>query len=336
MRADWSENLAVLVTGGAGYIGAITARSLVEAGESVIVLDDFSTGHRKAAALVGGATVVECDCTDRAALDRVLSTGRVDAVMHFAGLTLVADSMQRPLEYITRNFCGTLNLISSMIRYRVPYFVFSSSAATFGIARAIPIDESHPQEPVNPYGWSKKAVEEALLQLRSSGGPASICLRYFNAAGATRDALLGEAHDPETHLIPNVLAAALDGRPFNLFGTDYPTPDGSCVRDFVHVEDLAAAHVLALKAMRGGRESASYNLGNGAGHSIRQVLQAARSVTGSKIEVVEAPRRAGDPPALVASSAKIRKELGWTPRFPEIERIIEDAWRFLRAHPSGY
>ncbi|MEW6368862.1 MAG: UDP-glucose 4-epimerase GalE [Acidobacteriota bacterium] len=328
--------MAVLVTGGAGYIGSVAARALLAAGERVCVLDDYSTGHRPVAAVLPDAEFVEGDCGDPACLRDLLAHRSVDAVMHFAARTLVSESMERPLDYVKCNLTGTLTLLDEMMRARVPYFIFSSSAATFGVAERVPIDETHPQRPINPYGWSKRAVEELLPYLQRLGGPTYIGLRYFNAAGASSDARLGEVHDPETHLIPNLLRAALDGSSFSLFGTDYPTRDGTCERDFIHVEDLAAAHLDALRALRTSAASGFYNLGNGDTYSIREVIAIAREVTGRPIDVRERPRRPGDPPVLVASSERIRNELDWQPARQHVRTIIEDAWRFMRSHPRGY
>ncbi len=251
-------------------------------------------------------------------------------------MTLVGESMDRPSDYVRMNFVGTLTLLEEMAARNVHHFIFSSSAATFGVAEQVPIDEKHPQRPINPYGWSKKAVEDLLPYLKGVGGPAYIGLRYFNAAGAARDGLLGEVHRPETHLIPNILNAALTGSAFHIFGTDYPTDDGTCERDYIHIEDLAEAHVLALYALRRGHDSGFYNLGNGQRASILRVLETARCVTGLSISVIESIRRPGDPPILVASSDRIKHDLNWKPQREDLAVIIEDAWRFLREHPDGY
>lgn len=320
--------MTVLVTGGAGYIGSVTARELVQRGEQVIVLDDYSSGRRDVSELLGGVELVEGDFADRGLLRDIFEDNDIDAVLHFAALTLVSESMERPMDYVRVNLVGTLSLLDEMASHHIPFFVFSSSAATFGTAETVPIEEDHPQRPINPYGWSKKAVEEVLPHLRRTGGPAFIGLRYFNAAGATRDGLLGEVHNPESHLIPSLLRSALTGSSFHLYGTDYPTRDGTCERDFIHVEDLAAAHVLALHALRRGASSGFYNLGNGTAYSIRDVVAAARAVSGREIKVVESARRPGDPPILVAGSGRITRELGWRPERQQLELIVEDAWRF--------
>ncbi|MBI2839198.1 MAG: UDP-glucose 4-epimerase GalE [Acidobacteria bacterium] len=323
--------MAVLVTGGAGYIGSVTVRALLTSGEKVFVLDDLSTGRPETADLLSGAGFIKGDFADRRLLAELFDRESIDAVLHFAALTLVAESVERPLDYFRANVSKTLDLLEAMTSHRIPHFVFSSSAATFGIAEVIPIDEEHPQRPINPYGWSKKAVEDWLPQIRKVGGPAYIGLRYFNAAGASADGLLGEVHSPESHLIPNVLRAALDGSALPIYGTDYPTTDGTCERDFIHVEDLAAAHLLALQALRRGHQSGFYNLGNGQAHSIRHVVETARAVTGRDIKVVESARRPGDPPVLVASSARIKSDLGWLPKREALDLIIADAWRFACA-----
>jgi len=329
--------MAVLVTGGAGYIGSMTARALMEVGEQVVILDDYSTGHSAVARLLPGVEFVKGDCTDPQQLRWIFTRcPAIDAVVHFAALTLVGESMERPTAYVRANFGGTLTLIEEMRAHHIPSFIFSSSAAVFGVAERLPIDEDHPQRPINPYGWSKRAIEEVLPYVRRVGGPAYIGLRYFNAAGASSDGMLGEVHEPETHLVPNLLKAAMAGEPFRVFGTDYPTHDGTCERDLIHVEDLAAAHVLGLQALRRGHSPGFYNLGNGRRVSIREAVRAAREVTGREIAVIESDRRPGDPPILVASSDRITRELGWTPKRQDLRVIIEDAWRFLQAHPDGY
>ncbi|MDW8252985.1 MAG: UDP-glucose 4-epimerase GalE [Chloroflexota bacterium] len=323
--------MRLIVTGGAGYIGSVVAELLVERGHQVIVVDDLRKGH--AAAVPEGATLERVDLADVAALDSVFGRAEPDGVLHFAAYSLVGESVQRPDRYYHNNVTVTLGLLDVMRRHGIRRFVFSSTAAVYGDPDRLPITEEEPTTPTNPYGATKLAIEQALPWYEAAFGIRFISLRYFNAAGAT--ARLGEDHDPETHLIPLLLQVALGKREHaEIFGTDYPTPDGTCIRDYIHVADLAAAHVLALEALERG--SRIYNLGNGAGFSVREVLAAARRVTGHPIPAVEGPRRPGDPPRLVAASDKIAAELGWRPRFPDLETIIGSAWEWARRHPDGY
>ncbi|HVS28103.1 MAG TPA: UDP-glucose 4-epimerase GalE [Solirubrobacteraceae bacterium] len=322
----------MLVTGGAGYIGSVVARQVVEAGHDVVVLDDLSRGHREAVS--PGAELVEVDLLDRERVERAVAAGDFDAVLHFAALALVPESVTHPERYWRTNVAGSLNLLEAMRAAGVGRLVFSSTCATYGQPDEVPIAETAPTRPTNPYGASKLAVDQMIGSFCAAHGLGAISLRYFNVAGASGPC--GEDHEPESHLIPNVLRAAagtLDR--VAIYGTDYPTEDGTAVRDYIHVEDLGAAHVLALERMRAG-EQQIFNLGNGAGFSVREVIDVAREVTGEQIETSEEPRRPGDPPALVASSELIRTELGWEPRKPELARIIEDAWEWHRAHPQGY
>jgi len=323
----------LLVTGGAGYIGAVTARRLREAGHTPIVLDDLSAGHREA---VTGMDLVVGDFGDRALISDVVTSKSVDGVVHFAAAALVGESVQDPAKYYRNNLERSLALLDVLRERGVARLVFSSTAAIYGEPVAIPMDEEHPARPTNPYGETKLALEKALRWYHAAYGFASVSLRYFNAAGASSDGALGEVHDPETHLVPNVLRAALTGEPVPVFGTDYATHDGTAVRDYVHVEDLADAHVRALEDLgtRGGARA--FNLGNGSGFSVLQVIEAARRVTGRPIPIRKAPRRPGDPETLVASSGRARRDLGWAPRFPDLESILETAWKFALAHPSGY
>ncbi len=326
--------MSVLVTGGAGYIGSVIVEHLLARGEQVVVLDSLIKGHR--AAVLEGATLVEADVADGAAVARVLREYAVDAVIHMAAFSLVGESVQRPGLYFWNNVAASIALANAMVACGVRLLVFSSTAAVYGEPAIIPIPETAELKPVNPYGESKLAFERMLPAYEAAHGLRWISLRYFNAAGATER--LGEAHDPETHLIPLVLQVALGQRPYvEVFGTDYPTPDGTCIRDYIHVSDLATAHILALDALRADSvPSAAYNLGNGQGHSVRQVIECARAVTGHPIPTVEAPRRPGDPPVLVASSEKIMRELNWQPRFAELETIVRSAWEWHRRHPYGY
>lgn len=323
--------MRLLVTGGAGYIGSITAAHLLAAGHEVTVFDNLSKGHMQA--VPPGARFVEGDLLNEGQLQQALSTG-FDGVLHFAALSLVGESVQQPERYYRNNVGGTLNLLDAMRAAGIPRLVFSSTAAVYGEPDVIPIPETAIPRPTNPYGGSKQAVDQMIGFEAAAHGLAAVSLRYFNVAGASGG--LGEAHHPETHLIPLVLQAAAGERPaVQIYGTDYPTPDGTAIRDYIHIDDLARAHLLALDSARAG-EHAIYNLGNGRGFSVREVIEAARAVTGQSIEAVEAPRRAGDPPILVASSQKIQQELGWVPQKPELATMIADAWQWRQAHLHGY
>ena len=316
----------VLVCGGAGYIGSHLAKALAARSDEVTVLDNLSTGHREA---VRWGALVETDLRDPVALDRVFAGHRFDAVMHFCARSLVGESMLAPYDYYANNVTGTLNLLQAMHRHGVSRLVFSSTAAVFGQPLAERIGEDHPTAPINPYGASKLMVERMLADAAHAYGLRSAALRYFNAAGASPDGDLGESHMPETHLIPNVLRAALGhGSALTVYGDDYATPDGTCVRDYVHVDDLAQAHLLALGYMDAHAGAHAFNLGNGCGFSVYQVIAAARQVTGQAIPFEVAPRRAGDAAVLVASSERARDRLGWQPRHTALAPIIESAWRW--------
>ncbi len=320
--------MKILVVGGAGYIGSHMVKYLSRRGHAVTVLDDLSTGHRDA---VIGAELVVGSLADRALLDQLLSQGGFDGVMHFAASSLVGESVADPAKYYRNNVAGTQNLLDAMREHGPQCFIFSSTAAIFGNPVSELIDEEHPKAPINPYGRSKLMVEQMLADYDAAYGLRSSCLRYFNAAGADPEGELGERHDPETHLIPLVLQAASGRRShISIFGDDYDTPDGTCIRDYIHVEDLCEAHMLALQRLLEGGASRAYNLGNGNGFSVAQVIEAARAVTGQPIPAEKAPRRPGDPPRLVAASARAREELGWTPRFDALETIIEHAWAVER------
>lgn len=322
--------MKLLVTGGAGYVGSVVASQLVEAGHETVVLDNLSKGHEPA--VPDGARLTVGDLLDVDLLRGVLAGG-FDGVLHFAALSLVGESVEQPGLYYRNNVCGTLNLLDAMRGAGVGRLVFSSTAAVYGVPETVPIPETAPALPTNPYGASKLAVDRMIGAYAAAHGLAATSLRYFNVAGAS--GRFGEDHRPETHLIPLVLRAAAGGDPVRIFGTDYDTRDGTAVRDYIHVEDLGRAHLLALEAAESG-EHRIYNLGNGAGFSVREVVAAARRATGARIEIVEAPRRAGDPPVLVASSDRIRAELGWKPEKPELEAMISDAWDWMRANPNGY
>src|ERR671916_482766 len=322
--------MRVLVTGGAGYIGSVVAAQLVEAGHETVVLDDFSKGHREA--VPEGARLVQGNLMDVRFARETRSEG-FDGVLHFAALSLVGESVEQPELYYRNNVCGTLNLLEAMHEAGAGRLVFSSTAAVYGEPEEVPIKETSPTLPTNPYGSSKLAVDWLIGAVCGARGLAATSLRYFNVAGGR--SRFGEDHHPETHLIPLVLRAAAEGSSVKVFGTDYPTRDGTAVRDYIHVEDLGRAHLLALEAAQPG-EHGVYNLGNGAGFSVREVVDAARRVTGRSIDAVEASRRAGDPPTLVASSEKIQADLGWKPEKPELETMISDAWTWMRDHPNGY
>ncbi len=313
----------VLVVGGAGYIGSHMVKMLGRQGCSVTTLDDLSSGHRDAV-LCG--EFVQGDMGDRAVLDAVFSRG-FDAVMHFASFIQVGESVQQPAKYYQNNVVNTLTLLEAMRAHGVNRFIFSSTAATFGEPQYSPIDEQHSQQPINPYGRTKLMVEQVLADYEKAYGLRSVCLRYFNAAGADPEGQLGERHEPETHLIPLVLQA-VSGRRANIrvFGLDYDTPDGTCVRDYIHIEDLCSAHWLALQSLMGGAGSQAYNLGNGQGFSVQEVIDTAQQVTGRSIAVVNGPRRAGDPARLVADSTLIREKLGWQPRYADLATIVSHAW----------
>jgi UDP-glucose 4-epimerase len=315
----------VLVIGGAGYIGSHMLKMLGQHGCSVTTLDDLSSGHRDAV-LCGD--FVQGNFGDRALLDAVLSNG-FDAVMHFASFIQVGESVQHPDKYYRNNVTYTLGLLEAMRAQGVNKFIFSSTAATFGEPQYTPIDERHPQQPINPYGRTKLMVEQALVDYDKAYGMKSVCLRYFNAAGADPEGQLGERHDPETHLIPLVLQATSGRRPhISVFGRDYDTPDGTCIRDYIHIQDLCSAHWLALQSLMNGADSQAYNLGNGNGFSVQEVIDTAEQVTGRKIPVVDAPRREGDPARLVADSTRARKQLGWQPQYVDLATIIEHAWKW--------
>ncbi len=324
---------AVLVAGGAGYIGSHTVRALRDAGIDVVVLDSLVAGHREA---VPDVPLVEADISDRQAVREAIRRHGVTAAMHFAAFLAVGESVQAPAPYYINNVAKTLALLETLVEESVDQFVFSSTAAVFGEPRDTPIREDHPTEPINAYGETKLAVERALPHFARAYGLRSVSLRYFNAAGADPSGKIGEDHSPEIHLIPRALAAVSDGTPVEVYGDDYPTPDGTCVRDYVHVCDLADAHLLALRALESGTPLTAYNLGNGRGYSVKDVVAAAERVTGRQALPRVVGRRAGDPAVLLASSARARNELGWSPRFEEIDVIVRTAWDWHRNHPSGY
>ncbi len=315
----------VLIVGGAGYIGSHMVKMMDRMGCQVTTLDDLSSGYRDA---VLAGHFVQGSCGDRALLDQLLSQG-FDGVMHFASFIQVGESVQYPDKYYQNNVVNTLTLLDAMRAHGVKRFIFSSTAATMGEPQYIPIDERHPQQPINPYGRTKLMVERILADYDKAYDFKSVCLRYFNAAGADPEGELGERHDPETHLIPLILQAALGRREhITVFGRDYDTPDGTCIRDYIHIEDLCSAHWLALQSLFNGAGSQAYNLGNGTGFSVQAVIDAAERVTGKAIRVLEGPRRAGDPARLVADSRLARKQLGWQPQYTDLDTIMAHAWQW--------
>lgn len=324
----------ILVVGGAGYIGSHMCKALREAGEPHLVLDNLEKGHREA---LGGSAFVQGDIRDPDSLDRLFTGHEIDVVMHFAAYIMVGESVQQPSEYWQNNFVGMLNLLDAMRRHGVGRLVFSSTAAVYGEPQYVPIDEDHPKAPSSPYGDSKLAVEMALKAFDRAYGVRSVSLRYFNASGADPDGVLGEDHDPESHLIPAAILAAMGKTPpMTLFGDDYDTPDGTCIRDYVHVMDLVDAHLLAVRRLRSGGASARYNLGNGQGFSVKEVIETVENVTGLAVPRTVGPRREGDPARLVASSERVRRELGWSPRYADLGTIVQHAWEWRRSHPDGY
>jgi UDP-glucose 4-epimerase len=325
--------LAILVTGGAGYIGSHVVQELLHRNYQPIVFDNLQTGHRNAAK---DALLIEGDLSDQKKLRETFQSHPIDAVMHFAADCLVGESVQNPVKYFNNNVKNGLSLIEMMEVFGVMKFIFSSSAAVYGEPNIIPIGEDHPCLPTNPYGETKWIFEKVLQAFHDGGKLNFISLRYFNAAGADPEGKVGEDHSPETHLIPLVIKAALDGTSVPVFGTDYPTPDGTCIRDYIHVTDLARAHLLALRKLDQERISGIYNLGNGNGFSVREVIETVNKVTGRKVAPVDSPRRPGDPARLVACSKKIQEELGWITSFPDLETIVETAWKWHRNHPKGY
>ena len=326
--------MKVLVTGGAGYIGSQMVRQLIEGKHDVVVADSLENGHR--AAVVPNVPMLVGKLGDAEFLQQVFSRGPFDAVIHFAGYISVKESTQDPAMYFRNNIANTVQLLDAMVKHDVKRLVFSSSAAVYGNPTKVPISENQSLQPINPYGWSKLMVEQMAPWFDQTWGLRAISLRYFNASGATLDGRFGEDHPNESHIIPLALRAALAGKPFQLFGTDYPTRDGSCIRDYIHVIDLCDAHVLALDALMNGHATAAYNVGIGAGYSNREIADVARKVTGIDFQVQVSPRRPGDPAELVADSTRLRQEFGWQPRYPDLETIIGSAWAWHKSHPNGY
>ena len=315
----------ILVTGGAGYIGAHCCKELASRGFHPVVFDSLVTGHREH---VKWGDFFEGDTGRAGQLDACFSHFKIDAVMHFAAFIEVGESVSDPIKYYENNVVNSLRLLQASVRHGGPPLVFSSSAAVYGSPICVPIDEDHPTAPLNPYGWTKLMVETMLRDFEAAYGLRWTALRYFNAAGADVSAKIGEHHVPESHLLPRVLDAALDDRPIQVYGTDYPTPDGTCIRDYIHVSDLARAHVLALQHLLEGRRGGAFNLGQGQGYSVMEVVRKATEITGKKIRVLVADRRPGDPPVLIASNQKARREIGWTPQHSSLENIITSAWEW--------
>ena len=324
--------MEILVVGGAGYIGSHMVKMLSQNGHGVVTLDNLSTGYRDA---VKYGSFVQGDIADSVLLDELMSKNRFDAVMHFASYIEVGESVKKPGKYYENNFSNTVNLLQAMVRHSIKHFIFSSTAAIFGEPEYTPIGENHPKKPINPYGRSKLMVEQALEDFEAAHGVQSVCLRYFNAAGADPDGELGERHNPETHLIPLILQAASGRRDaIYVFGKDYVTPDGSCVRDYIHIVDLCSAHLLALTRLVEGSGSKRYNLGNGNGFSVLQVIDVVKKVSGKDFNIVEAERRPGDPATLVADATLAREELGWSPAFDDLSTIVSHAWNWELNHFS--
>ena len=325
----------ILVTGGAGYIGSHTVYALNKAGYKVIILDNLVYGHRDLVESVLQVEIIEGDTSDRPLLDELFKSRDIAAVMHFSAYAYVGESVKDPAKYYRNNVIGTLVLLEAMLAASINKFVFSSTCATYGVPKTVPIPEDHPQNPINPYGESKLMVEKILSDFNNAYDFKSVRFRYFNAAGADPSGLLGEDHNPETHLIPLVLQTALGKREsISIFGSDYPTTDGTCVRDYIHVNDLADAHVLGLEYLLKGGDSTVFNLGNGNGFSVKEVIETAKQVTGKNIKAIECDRRPGDPPALIGSGDKARQILGWKPKYPDLKDIITHAWNWHQKRHS--
>ncbi len=322
---DLVKSRKILVTGGAGYIGSHTVRLLLRQGHDVIVADNLSKGYRHN---VPDGRLRVIDLADTAGLEALIREHGTEAVIHFAAFIAVGESMREPARYFTNNVSGSLSLLTAMVETGVKHIVFSSTAAVYGNPHSSPILESFPIQPVNPYGESKVMVETLLHWFDRIHGLTNVCLRYFNASGADPDGVLGEEHEPETHLIPLLLRAVATGQPVTVFGDDYETPDGTCIRDYIHVNDLAQAHILAVEHLMSGGASDQFNVGTGAGHTVMEMIRAVEEVTGKKVPYVVGPRRAGDPPALVAASDRLRTKLGWSPQYTDLRTIVQHAWNF--------
>jgi UDP-glucose 4-epimerase len=328
---DLVNSRKLLVTGGAGYIGSHTVRLLLKQGHDVVVVDNLSKGYRHN---VPEGRLRELDLADTAALASLMREHGTEAVIHFAAFIAVGESMREPERYFANNVSGSLSLLTAMVQAGVKHIVFSSTAAVYGNPQGSPIAESFPIQPVNPYGESKVMVETMLRWFDRIHGVTSVCLRYFNASGADPEGRLGEEHEPETHLIPLLLRAVMTGKPVTVFGADYDTPDGTCIRDYIHVNDLAQAHILAVEHLAGGGASDQFNVGTGTGHTVMEMIHAVEAVTGRKVPYTMGPRRDGDPPSLVAASDKLRTGLGWSPEYPELRTIVQHAWNFANARTA--
>lgn len=324
----------IVVTGGAGYIGSHAVRALIDGGHAVAVLDDLSAGHQQA--VPAGVPLLRAAIHDREAVGRLLVDHRADAVMHFAAWLAVGESVRRPVDYYQNNVAGTLSVLEAMRDAGVTRFIFSSTCAVYGEPDTVPMTESLPTQPINAYGETKLTIERALPHIERAHGIKWIALRYFNAAGAHPDGTIGEDHADEIHLIPLAIRAATGGTPLKVFGEDYPTPDGTCLRDYIHVCDLAEAHVLALRALDNGAPSGAYNIGTGTPHSVKSVIDTVSRVVGRPVAWQSAPRRPGDPAVLYASSDRAQRDLGWTPRYADLEAIVRHAWQWHSTHPRGY
>ncbi|WP_449416366.1 UDP-glucose 4-epimerase GalE [Phormidium nigroviride] len=330
-----TEKGTILVTGGAGYIGSHAVLALKLAGYDLVILDNLVYGHQELVEKVLQVKLIVGDTNDRALLDRLFATHNITAVMHFSAYAYVGESVTDPAKYYRNNVVGTLTLLEAMLAAGVNKFVFSSTCATYGVPNKIPLTEDHPQNPINPYGATKLMVERILSDFDAAYNLKSVSFRYFNAAGADPNGLLGEDHNPETHLIPLVLLTALGKRDsISIFGTDYDTPDGTCIRDYIHVNDLASAHILGLEYLLNGGKSDFFNLGNGGGFSVKEVIEMARKITGREIKALECDRRPGDPPILVGSSEKARQILGWIPEYPDLDNIVSHAWQWHQQRHS--
>ena len=331
------QPVEVLVTGGGGYIGSHAVRELCESGYSVVILDNLSSGHLDAITAAGDFKLYQADLRDEHAMQACFQQHRFQGVIHFAGHALVGESVRDPEKYYGTNLIGSLNLLTQCKRHDVKHVVFSSTCSVYGIPQQLPIVEEHPRHPINPYGRTKLAFEHALESYHDAHGINYLALRYFNAAGADRKGDLGEGHQPETHLIPNAFRVALGQlEHLTIHGRDYPTPDGTCIRDYIHVSDLAQMHVTGLEHLLGGGESGAFNLGTGSGHSVLETLRACEETCGRKISTVDGPRRSGDPPSLVADPSKAKRVLGFAPKYSDLRTIVADAWRWFSKHPHGY
>ncbi len=316
----------ILIVGGAGYIGSHVNKLLNESGYETIILDNLSYGHKEA---VQWGTLEECDIKNIDDIDKIFTKYDIDAVMHFSSFIEVGESVTNPEKYYTNNVVNTMNLLKVMLKHNVKKFIFSSTCATYGVPQKIPLTEDHPQNPINPYGWTKLMVERILKDYDTAYGLKSIILRYFNASGADESGLIGENHNPESHLIPLILDAAIGKREdIKIYGTDYDTPDGTCIRDYIHVNDLADAHIKALEYLNENNTSNEFNLGNGKGFSVREVIESVKKVTGRQFKVSETPRREGDPAVLIGSAQKAKDLLGWNPQYVQIDQIVETAWNW--------